>query len=1102
MKSKLSIQAKRSTPLFVLLLLSIIFAPSAFVSASENAPGPAAADAHHDRLYKHVRMLIALATVRGEKTAVVLLASRAGKNGAVADEFAKLGGEVHFRADDVDYLRGSLPVDKIFTLASSPNVESLDVDVNTDTFDPSMDYPEPPEPPSSTPPDPDTPLSHPYLPEKDMDITDFQAAHPTYDGRGATMAILDATPDILAPELQRATSLDGQPVRKFVELLSSTDPRDDSDPMWVKTDKLVQTQDGKFAVDGVTYTAPAAGDYRFGVFDERALKNPAYLHQDVNFDGNPEGSSGKFAVLYDEKTGTVWVDTDQDHNFQNEKALQDFALHGDIGIFGSNRPPVARRHTVGFAVQTNPELHYVRLNLGVWQHVTEVSGATLGKGFYGGSYNGIAGESQFASYFTGDTSMYRRVEAAIAAARNPKVDVICLEPAVVDDVTSPLHDGTLVAGVVFDRITLKYRKPLLSPANNTFGMTTVLDEVSSHGILAVGGYQASEAYRINNGAVVEHHDNLHLVSSFGPAGNGALKPDIISPSELISTDCGYKPPEKVKGVYELPPGYGMAGGTSTAGPSASAAVALLVSAAKQAKIQYDAERIRVALISSARFLTDFPAYEQGNGLVQVNGAWKILQQLDRKWDPINIKSSAPVKTESAKYLNPPFEGPGIFEREGWAAGQSGTRTVTFTRTSGKPEPITFQLEWVGNHGAFESPASITLPLNKKVDLPIHIATKEAGVYSAILNLRRSDYPGIAYQILNTVVAAERFDESNQFTVENKLSAVRPGTVSTFYYVPPSTSALRVHLAIPDAKPTLRVYAFAPDRSASLRWDYVGGTEKGVMDKVIVNPTPGVWEIELWDNNFVFMPEQIDSKPLAPIPADLTVSLLGFQASPPVWKIASSDQARAQTQQVKFTNQLAPIDAASHSFPLGSEIEKTKSISAGEQQVTELDIPEGASRLEVTVSDVSDSHADLDLYLYQVTKKTIVLRGRADSNSPNETVIVNYPGAGTWKFVVDAFRVPNGSVQFKYRDVYYHPVFGSVVVEDKDALRGPKDIWDVSAKVDLRAAPVGDRLLTGLVPVVPGMASGQPAPTVPELPIGDKPADAPVVVMGAEQVEVK
>ena len=127
-------------------------------------------------------------------------------------------------------LRGRLPVDQVEKLSTSLNVESLDIDVDIDRFNPAQEFPPEKEKPSSVPPDPDTPLSHPYLPQKDMDIVDFQVGHPTYDGRGVGMAILDATPDMLVPELQRATSLDGQPIRKISELLASTDPRDDIDP--------------------------------------------------------------------------------------------------------------------------------------------------------------------------------------------------------------------------------------------------------------------------------------------------------------------------------------------------------------------------------------------------------------------------------------------------------------------------------------------------------------------------------------------------------------------------------------------------------------------------------------------------------------------------------------------------------------------------------------------------------------------------------------------------------------------------------------------------------------------------------------------------------
>src|SRR5581483_3632034 len=188
----------------------------------------------------------------------------------------------------------------------------------------------------------------------------------------------------------------------------------------------------------------------------------------------------------------------------------------------------------------------------------------------------------------------------------------------------------------------------------------------------------------------------------GPAGDGGLKPEILSPSELISTDAGYKPPEKRKGIYELPPGYSIAGGTSTAGPTASAAAALLISAAKQSNVPYDAARIRVALLSSARYIPAIPAYKQGNGLVQVEAAWKMLEAMNGKFDPVEIQSRAPVRTAISGDLATPNEGRGIYEREGWSVGQSESRTITFTRKSGPAEAMTYRIEWVGNDGSYKS----------------------------------------------------------------------------------------------------------------------------------------------------------------------------------------------------------------------------------------------------------------------------------------------------------------------------------------------------------------------------------------------------------------
>jgi hypothetical protein len=180
--------------------------------------------------------------------------------------------------------------------------------------------------------------------------------------------------------------------------------------------------------------------------------------------------------------------------------------------------------------------------------------------------------------------------------------------------------------------------------------------------------------------------------------------------EFVSTAWGYKPPGKSAGVSPLPPGNAVAGGTSIAGAPATSVAALLTSAAKRARIHYDAERIRVAVISSARFLPAFQACRQRNSLTQVDAMWKVKPKLDAKRDPLTIEGCAAVETENAQYRNPPFERPGIFERGRWSPSRSGMRAGAFTRTFEQSEPVTFKLEWLRNNRVSEPADSISLSL--------------------------------------------------------------------------------------------------------------------------------------------------------------------------------------------------------------------------------------------------------------------------------------------------------------------------------------------------------------------------------------------------------
>ena len=76
--------------------------------------------------------------------------------------------------------------------------------------------------------------------------------------------------------------------------------------------------DNHFIKDGITYTAPASGRYKFGFFDESQFSSDQIM-SDLNYDGNPPGSSRLFAVIWDRGTNVIWVDTNQDHSFADEK---------------------------------------------------------------------------------------------------------------------------------------------------------------------------------------------------------------------------------------------------------------------------------------------------------------------------------------------------------------------------------------------------------------------------------------------------------------------------------------------------------------------------------------------------------------------------------------------------------------------------------------------------------------------------------------------------------------------------------------------------------------------------------------------------------------
>src|SRR5262249_22098163 len=192
----------------------------------------------------------------------------------------------------------------------------------------------------------------------------------------------------------------------------------------------------------------------------------------------------------------------------------------------------------------------------------------------------------------------------------------------------PLNDGHSTAAIICDRLVKRYRKPIFASAGNSGpGLNNITEYANGSKVISVGGYVNRDNRRTGPGGEAESEDYVAELSGRGPRQDGGFKPDLLAPiggtyADLQETTWGELP-----GGRKLPPGYAGIGtlGTSFAAPTAAGAAALLISAAKQSGIAYDAEKIRWALSSTARFLPGYSACEQGHGLINVGAAWEALK---------------------------------------------------------------------------------------------------------------------------------------------------------------------------------------------------------------------------------------------------------------------------------------------------------------------------------------------------------------------------------------------------------------------------------------------------------------------------------------------
>lgn len=909
---------------------------------------------------------------------------------------------------------------------------------------------------------------NPYTALDTLGILAFAAKHPTFDGRGVVIGIIDDGFDPAHPDIGASLDAAGRSGPKIIDWVS---PIQETDATALGTSPLydfgidfpvapsvllgpVTPVGNELAFSGAIYVLPrdvSPASLSVGILDFN--KGRGALQAPYSGDTSDRFRPGGYAVLLEGSTGRVWIDINDTKNFAQYKPLRDVSVAGEWGSVGRDDPRTAVRESTTFWLRVNVARREVRAELsGGGDHGMMVLGLAAGGRYRQGPRVGVAPSAAVLLTSMRPDYTHTWIERAAVALADPRADLISWSGG---DVVSP-SDGSSFVDLAFSRLLRNNQKLLIAAAGNSGpSLGRSLSPALVEGAVSVGAYKPRDAIRVFEGFDPSAADTLEPYTAAGPTEDGRVYPDVLG---IAGTLSFVSPSTRLQngilegaGSYELPVGYAASGGTSAGTPTVAGVVALLISAARQVGIAYDRERLKAAIISSAKLADGVAIWRQGNGLVQVDDAWELLRRIPASWSPIRIESFASVRSKLSSRLATPNVGRGIFEREGWTVGESAVRSIRFIRRSGPSGPMRFRLRWKGDTWAFRANSrELILPLDVPVELQVHVGPSRPGVNATILDLVEPKSGLIAYQVMNAVVAAERLDHQHGYQAHVAGSISMPGVKAVFLDVPENAQVLRLKIELKNAAATMRLAqpngSLFPDTGSTERPLSPARLRNGVLEYVVSRPDAGVWQLSILNSGNVdddHAPEAGPTPNHAKYSIDAAAMLVEASIKSLAPTVAGQSKVVATFSQ-RFSNPpLWFVDGDSIGIQQETRIDLSQDTRFRD---FDFDVAPDTQEIELSLDSQDPSVEDINLYVFDCTRDMPVLRGVAAAEGRVRRVTVRDPRPGRWRVSVDVQRLAMAGTTVRLTRTAYSYSYGTVTLNASTLKSGEiTAVFDVAPK---------------------------------------------------------